>query len=121
MECKDKNCPTHGTLSARGIVLDGIVVSDKMEGTVVVQRDRFVKVKKYDRYRRQTSRLPAHNPPCVNARSGDLVKIMECKKLSKTVSFVIVEKQVAKEDVVEKPKTKVKAKVKAKAKEVVNG
>lgn len=118
MECKDKNCPTHGTLSARGIVLDGEVVSDKMEGTVIVRRDRFVKVRKYDRYRRSTSRLPAHNPPCVNARTGDLVKIMECRKLSKTVSFVIVEKMSKVGETNETPK---KVKAKSKAKEVVNG
>lgn len=91
MECADKNCPVHGTLATRGASLDGIVVSDKMQSTVVVQRDRFSKVKKYDRYRRNTSRIPAHNPPCINAKPGDVVRIMECRKLSKTVSFVVTE------------------------------
>ena len=92
MECKDRNCPEHGTLSARGTVLEGRVVSDKMQGTAIVQRDRMVKVKKYDRYKRSRSRIPAHNPPCIAAKQGDLVRIMECRKLAKTVSFVIVEK-----------------------------
>jgi len=92
MECKDRNCPVHGTLSARGTVLDGRVVSDKMQGTVIVQRDLMIKVKKYDRYKRSRSRIPAHNPPCIGAKAGDLVKIMECRKLAKTVSFVVIEK-----------------------------
>jgi small subunit ribosomal protein S17 len=92
MECKDRNCPEHGTLSTRGTVLEGVVVSDKMQGTVIVQRDRFIKVKKYDRYRRSRSRIPAHNPPCIGAKQGDAVRIMECRKLAKTVSFVIIEK-----------------------------
>ena len=91
MECKDRNCPTHGTLSTRGTVLEGEVVSDKMQGTVIVLRDRLVKVKKYDRYRKRTSRIPAHNPPCISAHQGDIVRIMECRKLSKTVSFVVIE------------------------------
>ena len=92
MECKDKNCPEHGTLSTRGTAIDGIVVSDKMQGTVIVLRDRLVKVKKYDRYRRSRSRIPAHNPPCINAKQDDAVRIVECRKLAKTVSFVVTEK-----------------------------
>jgi small subunit ribosomal protein S17 len=91
-ECGDKNCPVHGSLSVRGIVLDGVVASDKMDKTVIVQRSYYVKLKKYERYRPKKSRIPAHNPPCINARTGDKVRIMECRKLSKTVNFVITEK-----------------------------
>jgi small subunit ribosomal protein S17 len=90
--CVDRNCPEHGTLPTRGMVLDGVVASDKMDKTVIVQRSYYVKLKKYDRYRPKKSRIPAHNPPCINAKTGDRVKIMECRRLSKTVSFVITEK-----------------------------
>ena len=38
VECNDINCPKHGSLSARGITLEGIVMSDKMDKTVVVLR-----------------------------------------------------------------------------------
>lgn len=92
VECRDPKCPIHGSLSSRGLVLDGIVVSDKMQGTVVVQRDYNVKLKKYERYKRATSRIPAHNPPCINAKTGDRVRIMETRKLSKTVNFVVTDK-----------------------------
>jgi len=92
MICNDVNCPIHGTLSTRGIVLEGVVTSDKMEGTVIVQRNYRIKVKKYNRYKSAKSRIPAHNPPCINAKTGDKVRIMECRKLSKTVSFVVIEK-----------------------------
>ena len=91
-DCSDRNCPVHGTLPTRGMVLDGVVASDKMDKTVIVQRSYYVKLKKYDRYRPKKSRVPAHNPPCINAKTGDRVKIMECRRLSKTVSFVITEK-----------------------------
>ena len=50
--CDDINCPVHGTLSTRGGVLEGTVMSDKMDKTVIVQRDYYVKAKKYDRYKR---------------------------------------------------------------------
>jgi len=97
MECNDKNCPKHGSLAARGVVLEGTVVSAKMQGTVIVQREYYVKVNKYQRFRRSTSRIPAHNPPCINAKEGDIVRIMECRKLGRTVSFVVVEKLTGKE------------------------
>ena len=91
-DCVDRNCPEHGTLPTRGMVLVGVVASDKMDKTVIVQRSYYVKLKKYDRYRPKKSRIPAHNPPCINAKTGDRVKIMECRRLSKTVNFVITEK-----------------------------
>lgn len=120
MECEDRNCPKHGALATRGAVLEGTVVSDKMQNTVVVQRDRFVKVKKYDRFKRSTSKLPAHNPPCIGAKVGDIVKIMECRKLSKTVSFVVVEVTGKDEDASPKDKTKTLKKSDSK-KEAKNG
>ncbi|MBC7110345.1 MAG: 30S ribosomal protein S17, partial [Archaeoglobi archaeon] len=40
---------------------------------------------------KKRSKLHAHNPPCINARVGDVVKIAECRPLSKTKHFVVVE------------------------------
>lgn len=91
-ECTDKNCPIHGSLSTRGMVLEGVVASDKMNKTVIVQRNYYIKLRKYERYRPKKSRIPAHNPPCINAKTGDKVRIMECRKLSSTVNFVVTEK-----------------------------
>lgn len=88
--CDDENCPFHGTLRIRGGLLRGVVVGDKMGRTVVVQRDYPHYVPKYVRYERRRSRIPAHNPPCINARKGDKVLIGECRPISKTVAFCIV-------------------------------
>ncbi len=90
--CTDPNCPFHGTLSIRGRALDGIVVSAKMDKTAVIRRDYLNFVPKFKRYERRHSHISAHNPPCINAKEGDSVKIAECRPLSKTVSFVVVEK-----------------------------
>jgi small subunit ribosomal protein S17 len=90
--CDDRNCPFHGSLSVRGRVLEGLVVSDKMDKTVVVRRDYLNYVRKFKRYERRHSHIPAHNPPCINVKEGDRVKVAECRPLSKTVSFVVVEK-----------------------------
>ena len=90
--CEDLRCPFHGTLGVRGRVLEGTVVSDKSKDTVVVQRDYLQYIKKYLRYERRRSNISAHSPPCIGAKSGDRVKIAECRPLSKTVSFVVIER-----------------------------
>lgn len=90
--CNDRNCPFHGDLSIRGRILDGYVVSAKMDKTVIVKRDYLHYVPKFMRYERRHSRIPSHNPPCIDAKEGDRVVIAECRPISKTVSFVVVEK-----------------------------
>jgi small subunit ribosomal protein S17 len=90
--CNDDDCPFHGSLSVRGRVIEGIVVSVKMDKTVAVRRDYLNYVPKLRRYERRHSHLIAHNPPCIDLKEGDRVKVAECRPISKTVSFVVVEK-----------------------------
>ncbi|BDC35386.1 MAG: 30S ribosomal protein S17 [Candidatus Methanoliparum thermophilum] len=90
-ECKDQNCPFHGILSIRGQVFVGKAVSQS-DKTIVVKRERNHYVKKYKRYERRTSKIHAHNPPCIKVNKGDTVRIAECRPISKTVSFVVIEK-----------------------------
>lgn len=90
--CDDQNCPFHGTLSVRGRIMETEVTSDRMDKTVTVQQSQLALVKKYKRYGRSTIRMHAHNPPCIDAKTGDYVRIAECRPLSKTVSFVVIEK-----------------------------
>ncbi len=90
-ECNDVNCPFHGSLSVRGQVITGKVVSECMQGTVVVKRKSLHTVQKYDRYEKRSSRIHAHMAPCLDAKIGDEVKIAECRPLNKTTSHVVVE------------------------------
>lgn len=90
--CNDDKCPFHGTLPIRGKILKGIVVSDRMQRSIVVRVDYLHYVKKYERYEKRKSRITAHNPSCINAKKGNKVKIAECRPLSKTKSFVVIEK-----------------------------
>jgi len=90
--CNDRNCPFHGDLSTRGRVLEGVVVSAKMDKTVTVKHDYLHYVPKFKRYERRHSCIACHNPPCINAKAENRVKIAECRPISKTVSFVVVEK-----------------------------
>jgi len=79
----------------RGQVITGKVVSDRMMGTVVVERQYLHYVRKYKRYEKRSSKLHAHNSPCIQAKTGDTVRIAECRPLSKTTTFVVVEVQAS--------------------------
>lgn len=91
-ECHDIKCPFHGKLSARGRQFIGIVASTKMRKTAVIEFERINYLKKYERYEKRRTRLKAHNPDCISAKDGDVVNIIECRPLSKTKNFVIVQK-----------------------------
>ena len=90
-ECNDPKCPFHGHLKVHGRIFEGYVVSDKMQRTVTVRIDYLWRDKKYKRYEKRSSKIKAHNPPCLDAKEGDIVKIMETRPLAKTVKFVVVQ------------------------------
>jgi small subunit ribosomal protein S17 len=89
--CEDKACPFHGHLKVRGIILEGRVFKKYMRNTIVVERDIVLYVKKYKRYMRKRKRMSVHLPPCIDVEVGDLVRFAECRPISKTVSFVVIE------------------------------
>ncbi len=91
LACSDLHCPYHGHLSVRGRIFEGTVISDKMDKGVVVEWDYLMELPKYKRFMRKKSRVAAHNPPCINAHTGNIVRIAECRPLSKTKSFVVIE------------------------------
>jgi len=90
--CDDENCPFHGTLPVRGQIITGVVTSTKMKNSIVVTKERKRLVPKYERYEKRTSTYTVHCPPCIKAKVGDSVRIAECRPLSKTISFVTIEK-----------------------------
>ncbi|OGD45195.1 30S ribosomal protein S17 [Candidatus Bathyarchaeota archaeon RBG_16_57_9] len=90
-DCSEPDCPFHGNLKVRGRVFEGTVVSTRMQRTVVVRLEYTKYNKKYERYARMSSKITAHSTPCVPVKVGDLVRIAECRPLSKTKSFVVVE------------------------------
>ena len=88
--CNDEKCPWHGKTRVRGQLLVGRVVKARMQRTVVVEREYLVWVPKYMRYERRRSKIHAHNPPCVDAKEGDVVLIGETRPLAKSVAFVVI-------------------------------
>jgi len=116
-KCKDNNCPFHGSLKCRGRSFTGTIVAGKMQKTVTVEWERSAYLRKYERYEKKRTRVKAHNPKCINANEGDIVKIMECRPLSKTKNFVIIENLGKKKGFKEKMEAEQESKVKIKVKE----
>ena len=90
-KCEDRKCPFHGSLKCRGKIFTCVVISTRMQNTVNVEFERRNYLPKYERFEKRRTRIKAHNPECVNAKEGDVVKISECRPLSKTKSFVVIE------------------------------
>ena len=63
-------------------VMTGVVVSDKMDKTVVVLVNRMVKHPIYKKYIRRRAKFMAHDEQN-SARMGDTVEIIESRPLSK--------------------------------------
>ncbi|MEM0364335.1 MAG: 30S ribosomal protein S17 [Candidatus Nitrosocaldus sp.] len=89
--CNDLKCPFHGRLSIRGKLLTGIVVSKKAKKMVVIERYYQQYIKKYKRYERRRSKIHAYLPECMDVEEGDEVLVGECRPLSKTVAFALLE------------------------------
>jgi small subunit ribosomal protein S17 len=70
-------------------VLSGVVVSDKMDKTVVVKVSRFVKHPVYGKFLNKSKKYKAHDPE--NAyKVGDKVDIEETRPISKDKHFKVI-------------------------------
>lgn len=90
--CTDAKCPFHGGLKTRGRNFRG-TITKKTHRTVKVEWPRYRYYPKYERFAKLKSAVHAHLPECLSSFVvGDYVKIAECRPLSKTKHFVVVEK-----------------------------
>jgi small subunit ribosomal protein S17 len=81
-EQKDVNVENNGKL------LSGVVVSDKMQDTVVVEVQRYFKHSKYGKFIKSKKRYKAHDKGN-EAKIGDKVEIVETVPMSKDKKFII--------------------------------
>ena len=74
-------------------LLQGTIVSDKMQKTVVVLVNRFIKAPKYGKYVQKSKRYKAHDETNIY-KTGDKVVIEETNPISKDKTFKVVGKQM---------------------------
>jgi small subunit ribosomal protein S17 len=71
-------------------VRDGVVISNKMQKTIVIRVDRKLKHPKYGKFLKKSTKYHAHDEKG-ECNIGDTVKIMETRPLSKTKRWRLVE------------------------------
>lgn len=71
-------------------VLQGTVVSNAMDKSIVVLAERFVKHPKYKKFIRRSTKIMAHDADN-QCSIGDVITIEECRPLSKNKSWKLVE------------------------------
>ena len=87
----ENNNPFNGSLSIRGKIFEGIVINAKAKGTVVIERESLIEFSKFKRFGRSKNKIHAHVPSNLDIQEGDHVVAAECRPISKSVSFVVVE------------------------------
>jgi len=70
-------------------VLQGVVVSDKMDKTVVVRVERRVMHPVYKKFIRRSKKYAAHDEANTH-KVGDTVRIQECRPISKSKRWTVV-------------------------------
>jgi small subunit ribosomal protein S11e len=90
----DKKCPFTGNVSIRGRILKGMCISTKMNRTIIIRRDYLHYIRKYSRYEKRHTNIPAHcSPAFKRIHEGDIITIGQCRPLSKTVRFNVLKVQ----------------------------
>jgi small subunit ribosomal protein S17 len=70
--------------------VQGRVVSNKMDKSITVVVERFVKHPIYGKFIKRSTKLHAHDENNV-CNEGDTVTIRECRPLSKTKTWMLVD------------------------------
>ncbi|MDR0484121.1 MAG: 30S ribosomal protein S17 [Alphaproteobacteria bacterium] len=70
-------------------ILEGVVVSDKMDKTVVVRVERYIQHPIYKKFMKRSKKFMAHDETN-SFKEGDTVKILESKPLSKNKKWEVI-------------------------------
>ena len=83
----------------RGRIFEGIV-KKKFHKRVVIEFERMIYVRKYERYAKSRTRIHARLPMIMEKEIniGDLIVVQECRPLSKIVHFIVIKKIKSKEE-----------------------
>jgi small subunit ribosomal protein S17 len=94
-------------VGTRGRTFEGTVIK-KFPKRIVIQFERTIYVRKYERYHKSRTKIHARLPENMEneIQIGDYIKVQECRPLSKIIHFVVVGKIKGKENKVIKENIK---------------
>eukprot|EP01084_Bolivina_argentea_P261753 442479_1 len=88
----DKKCPFTGNVSIRGRIIRAQVKTQKMKNSLIITRNYLHWVQKYQRYMKRHKNFAVHVSPAFDRiRNGDDVVVGQCRPLSKTVRYNVLE------------------------------
>ena len=81
------------SIGTRGKTFEGVVIK-KFHKRLVIEFERMIYIRKYERYAKSRTRVHARLPEAMEKEinKGDLVRIKECRPLSKIIHFIVTEK-----------------------------
>ena len=80
-------------IGTRGRTFEGIVTK-KFHKRIVIEFERMIYIKKYERYAKSRTKIHARLPEAMEKEInvGDLIKVQECRPLSKIIHFIVIKK-----------------------------
>lgn len=80
-------------ISTRGRIFQGTVIR-KFPKRITIISERTIKIPKFERFMKKTTKIHARLPDEMahQINIGDLVRVQECRPLSKTIHHLVVEK-----------------------------
>lgn len=80
-------------INPRGKIFEGLVTK-KFHKRIVIEFERMIYVKKYERYAKLKTKIHARLPETMEKEIniGDLIRVHECRPLSKIIHFVVIQK-----------------------------
>ena len=80
-------------IGTRGRIFEGVVIR-KFPKRVVIGFERMTYVRKYERYTKYRTKIHARLPENMEKEIniGDLIKVQECRPLSKMIHFIVIKK-----------------------------
>lgn len=86
-------------IAVRGRIFQGKVIR-KFPKRITIEFERTVKIPKYERFMKKRTRIHARLPDqfAEEVNLGDIIKVQECRPLSKLIHFMVVEKVKSMED-----------------------
>lgn len=84
-----KTTQNNKEVEKNGKTLSGVVTSDRMKDTIVVEVSRFVKHPKYGKYMKISKKFKAHDAGNTK-KIGDNVQIIETRPISRDKHFAVI-------------------------------
>ena len=86
-------------IGTRGRVFEGRVIK-KFPKRVTIEFERMIYIRKYERYAKSKTKIHARLPEDMeDINVGDLIRVQECRPLSKIIHFIVIKKIKDKEEV----------------------